>query len=187
MAGEKAHISSFMITINQPLRFTEKNGGLRTAVARQTYDRLQALGDFMLMKKSIIKSMIFKNRTDRKTKQLIELGLDDHIGRIIEISPDREASIELGDRDKRLHLHVQFDVKHRTHIQLNIEYYKKLAAVMLQIPEKAVYVHISGATRWEGYKDYVRKGVNEATADFFDSTANVFSFQQAAETLGGLI
>jgi hypothetical protein len=86
-----------------------------------------------------------------------------------------------------LHAHLQFDITHRTFLKLDITYYKRLAAQFLGIKPESVYVHISAATRWAGYKDYVRKGVNDSAKDFFDGTANVMSFQSAAETIGTLI
>ena len=183
----RPHISSFMITINQPVRFTPANGGVNTTAARQMYDRLVGMCNFMLRKKSIVASMVFENRMNKKTGTILKRERDDHIGLITDISEDRSASIEWGSRDYRLHAHLQFDVTHRTFLKLDISYYKRVAAKFLEIKPESVYVHISAATRWAGYKDYVRKGVNDSTKDFFDATANAFSFQSAAETIGSMI
>jgi hypothetical protein len=173
-------VSMFMITINPGVRF---RNGIDSPEFANLYHKLRALGNLLLTKKSIRSSLVFRDRKDKATGLTVALDRDTHLSKIMEISPDRSAGIEIGDRDKKLHLHIQFEIRHRTFLQLNIPYYNRIAGAVLGMDPKKVYVHVSAATRSEGYKRYVEKGVNELAPHFFDAAANTFSVYSTADSL----
>jgi len=173
----------FMVTINPGVRF---RNGIDSPEFANLYHKLKSLGNLLLTKKSIRSSLIFKDTKDKKTGMMVVLDRDAHLSKILDISEDRSASIEIGDRDKKLHLHLEFQIRHRTWLQLNIQYYTKIAGAVLGMDPKKVYCHVSAATRRDGYKQYVRKGVNELAPHFFDAAANTFAFYSTADTLGSV-
>jgi len=176
-------VSMFMVTINPGVRF---RNGIDSPEFANLYHKLRSLGNLLLTKKSIRSSLIFKDRKDKKTGMMVALDRDGHLNKIMDISEDRSASIEIGDRDKKLHLHLQFEIRHRTFLQLNIPYYTRIAGAVLGMDPKKIYCHVSAATRSEGYKRYVEKGVNELAPHFFDGAANTFAFYSTVDTLGSV-
>lgn len=182
-AESRYSVSMFMITINPGVRFPN---GIDSPEFANLYHKLRALGNMLLTKKSIRSSLTFRDRKDRKTGIIAAMDRDAHLAKIIEISPDRSAGIEIGERDKKLHLHLQFEIKHRTFLQLNIPYYTRIAGMVLGMDPKKVYCHVSAATRSEGYKRYVEKGVNELAPHFFDAAANTYAFYSTADTIGSV-
>lgn len=176
-------VSMFMVTINPGVRFPN---GIDSPEFAALYHKLRALGNMLLTKKSIRSSLVFKDRKDKKTGLITALDRDAHLSKVISISEDRSASLEIGDRDKKLHLHLQFEIKHKTFLQLNIPYYTRIAGMVLGMDPKKVYCHVSAATRSEGYKGYVEQDVNELAPHFFDAAANTFSFYSTADTLGSV-
>jgi hypothetical protein len=169
---QKYHTSLFMVTINPNKRFDNIN----SAEAKQMMAKLDSLGNYLLKKKSIRSSLYFEDRIDKKTGVLTKLDRAAHIDRILEISEDRTGRPEWGSRDKKLHIHIEFAIKHRTYLKLNREYYTKVSEAFLGIPAKSIHVHISGATKNEGYKKYVVKGDKEDAKHFMDGAANSFHF-----------
>lgn len=155
---QRYHTSAFMVTINPNVRFPDPNN----AEAEAMKAKLINLGDFLLTKKSLLSSFVYLNKTDKKTSITTLLSRDAHESKIIEISPDRDGGYEWGERDKKLHMHIQFIVKHRTYIQLNREYYKSISEALLGVPAKSIHVHFNGSPVNEGYAKYVNKGVIKA-------------------------
>jgi len=182
-AESRYSVSMFMITINPGIRF---RNGIDSPEFANLYHKLKSLGNLLLTKKSIRSSLVFRDRKDKKTGMMVALDRDSHLNKIMDISEDRSASIEIGDRDKKLHLHLQFEIRHRTFLQLNIPYYTRIAGAVLGMDPKKIYCHVSAATRSEGYKRYVEKGVNELAPHFFDAAANTFAFYSTADTLGSV-
>lgn len=167
---EKYSTSLFMVTINPNKRFTD----VSSPEAKQMIAKLNVLGNYLLKKKSIRSSLIFFDRKDKKTGITTKLEREAHLAKIVEISDDREGRPEWGGRDKKLHIHIEFAIKHRTFLQLNRDYYSKMAEAFLGVPAKSIHVHVSGATKNEGYKKYVIKG-DENAKHFMDQAANSFT------------
>lgn len=158
---QRYHTSAFMVTINPNVRFPDPN----TPEAEAMKVKLTALGDFLLSRKSLLSSFDYLNKVDKKTNVITLLERPAHEAKIIEISPDRNGGYEWGERDKKLHMHIQFIVKHRTYIQLRQKYYKEISEVFLGIPAKSIHVHFNGSPVNEGYAKYVNKGVIKSAAN----------------------
>lgn len=169
---QKYHTSLFMVTINPNKRFDNPY----SPEAEHMKAKLRGLGNYLLKKKSIRSSLYFEDRIDKKTGVLTKLDRAAHIERILEISENREGRTEWGGRDKKLHIHIEFAIKHRTYLKLDRKYYTEMGEVFLGIPAKSIHVHISGATKNEGYKKYVVKGDKEDAKHFMDGAANSFHF-----------
>lgn len=152
---QRYHTSAFMVTINPNVRFPDPN----TPEANAMKQKLIILGNFLLTRKSLLSSFNYLNKTDKKTGVTTKMERAAHESKIIEISEDRDGGYEWGERDKKLHMHIQFIVKHRTYIQLDRKYYKTIAEEVLHIPAKSIHVHFNGSPVNEGYAKYVNKGV----------------------------
>lgn len=168
----KSSTSMFMITINPNRRFKD----ITTPEAKELFVRLRLLGNMLLKKKSIKSSIMFFDKPDKKTGITTKIDREMHMSKIIEISPDRTGQTEWGSRDFKPHLHIEFSIKHRTFLQLNRDYYVRIAAAICKVPEKSIHVHISGATKQAGYKKYLAVGGAEDAKHFMDDSAQSFSF-----------
>ena len=169
--GKKA-TSGFMITINPNMMFWNGTG---TAEAKQMTAKLTALGDFLLKKKSILAGLTFKDPKPKEGEAQLHLSREEHLSRIISINDeDRDAAVEIGKIQKKIHLHVAFIIEHRTFLHLNREYYLDMAEIFLGIPRSKIHLHFNGSTlNRDGYKKYVRKG-EENKVHFLDNAVSHF-------------
>lgn len=151
----KKSVSLFMVTINPNKMFFN---GAGTAEAKEMTNRLVALGDFLLKKKSILAGLLFKDPKVKEGEPVIHLSREEHLSRIVEISDDRESAVEIGKIQKKIHMHLEFEITHRTFVHLSREYYLEMAEIFLQIPKSKIHLHFSGSSKSLGYKIYVRKG-----------------------------
>jgi len=162
--------SMFLVTINPNIRYNS----LETPEAKAMMLKLKGLANFLLKKKNIIASLKFKDRPAKDGQMQVKLSREQHVERIVSISDDRSAAVEWGSQLKRLHIHLEFIIEHRTFIHLNKDFYERAASIFLKKEPKKIHVNFRGATRAEGYKKYVRKNEDEQAKHFFDASASEF-------------
>jgi len=167
----KKSISMFMVTINPNKRFES----LETPDAKMMIVRLQNLSNFLLKKKNILAGLIFKDRPPKDGEVAPPpSSREHHISRVLNISEDRTGAVEWGARDKKLHMHIEFIIEHRTFLHLSRDYYLDIAETFTGLPKSGIHLNFRGATQAEGYKKYVTKHANEGAKHFFDKSAGQF-------------
>jgi hypothetical protein len=166
----KKSTSMFMVTLNPNIRYDS----LETPRAKEMIQRLEALSNFLLKKKNILASLTFKSRPPKAGELPIVLSREQHLSKIVSISEDRTGAVEWGDKMKRLHVHIEFIIEHRTFIHLNKEFYLEMASVFTGIDKSKIHCNLRGATRAEGYKKYTQKNATDSTPHFFDQSASLF-------------
>jgi hypothetical protein len=166
----KKSTSMFLITINPNKVFHN----LDTPEAKKMIAQLTALGDFILKKRNIKAALTFKDRPAKLGETPIKLDREQHLSKIVSISQDRSAAVEIGSQFKKLHLHIEFIIEHRTFIHLNKPFILDLASIFTGIPKEKIHVNLRGATRAEGYKGYVQKNAAENAPHFLDKSAQTF-------------
>lgn len=155
----KTNVSSFLITINPNKMFKQ---GIDNPEAREMKAKLTALSDFLLKKKTIRSCLIFPDKPPKEGQVVLKLTRDEHIAKIVSISDDRSGAVEIGAKDKKLHMHCEFDITHRTFLQLDRNVILQFAATILNLPAKGIHLHISATSKnYMNYKDYVLKGTKE--------------------------
>lgn len=171
----KTHTSMFMITINPNERFDDIN----SPTAKVMMFKLSKLSDFLLKKKNILASLKFIDRPEKPGGLVVKLPAEIHMSRVLKIGDERSGAVEWGKRDKKLHIHIQFEVTHRTFIQLNKEFYLDMSAIFLGVVKSHIHCNLRGATRMKGWSDYVHKNDHELKEKFFDSSAAHFYKEEA--------
>lgn len=160
----KTNVSSFLITINPNKRFPQ---GIDNDEAKILKAKLAALSDYLLKKKTIRSCLIFPDKPPKEGQVAIKLSREEHISKIVAISDDRSGAVEIGSKDKKLHMHCEFDITHRTFLQLDRNVILQYAATILGLPAKGIHLHISATSKnYMNYKDYVLKGTKEGPPKF---------------------
>lgn len=142
--------SSFLITINP----NKASIDLTTAESQRIAAKLTAFGNWYLQKANLKKSLVFKDRGS------LVLSREEHLAKIVQIDPDRVASIEVGALQHRVHLHITFEVAHTTWVQVDPRWVQKRAAHFLGLDPSSVYVNVKASGR--SLKDYVLKYAEKA-------------------------
>ena len=156
-AERKFHESAFLITINA----NERANNIESPESKLMIARLKALGDYLLKKKNILAGLKFLDKKPKNGELQVTHDREWHLNQIISISKDRSASIEIGSKFSYIHLHLHFEIKHRTYIQLRREFYGGIASRFLGKPEKNIHLHFNGKSVAHGYGDYVNKNASE--------------------------
>lgn len=136
------HHTEMLITINPNKVFiSKKNTGFDDMV-----ERLKMLGDFILKKDNLLRLLKFPDGGTLKSNYDL----------IVEIDPDRIASVEWGAQVHMLHLHCTFYIKHKTKIHMDRDMIKKVAGRILNMDPDKMHINFT-ATGLNSFKDYVKK------------------------------
>lgn len=152
--------STYLLTVNP----------LRTFISRskspgwdEMNQRLEALGDFLL-KKSTIKLLLDFGKEGNRELNGVILEREEHINLIDDFDPERVASVEYGEHNKTLHLHVSFALQHRTFLRINPQRLDLICSRFLGMPKKPdgrYPFHTDIKVSGRDIKAYVRKGFTE--------------------------
>lgn len=143
------HYSSFLITINPNKVFMNSNSQGFEDMA----SKLDELGEFILEESNLKKLLYFESRDG------IDRTRSEHLALIDEIEEDRSGAIELGTKQHKLHLHVTFNIRHRTYLQINKEALVAVSAAILELPEGTFHVNIRASGR--SFQQYANKAVGK--------------------------
>lgn len=136
--------SSFLITINPNKSYYDRSTDSYKAMEK----RLQALGNYLLSKKNLMKFIDFIDKGD------VALPRAEHLGLVEEVGKDRTASVEYNSQ-YRLHLHVYVSFKHRTFMKLNRDRILMAASTVTHIPAKEMHCNLS--VQGAQFRNYVLK------------------------------
>ena len=145
-------VSTFLITINPNKVASDPSSPVYQSLKRGLFQA----SEFVLKKKSI-RSML-------KFVEDPPISREEGLSKIVEIR-DRDAGIEFGVKNRRLHAHLVFVVEHRTKVQINPEWLRKVVPVFFDglVKPTSVHINVRGGNGRNPFVEYAKKnaGVEE--------------------------
>lgn len=139
--------STWLITINPNKSFYKTD----SPEIKNMTARLQALGNYILSKKNLVKFIDFKDKDGN-----IIADRENQIPLIESYNDDRTAVVERNTK-YQVHLHIYVVIKHRTYITMNRQRIGLATERITGIP--ASQMHINFQIDRNGFADYVKKHV----------------------------
>lgn len=115
--------------------------------------KLVKLGDFILKKRILLKLLKFPEREGEPIRTY-----EENVELIETINEDRTAAVEM-KRSGVLHLHIYFEFKHRTFLQLDRDKIELVASKALGIPKERLHINIRSQGT-NSFRSYVLKYAN---------------------------
>lgn len=127
-----------------------------SAVYQDIRTRLFRMSEFLLKKKNILSMLRFVGDPPPTREE----GLAHIVG-----IRDRDAGIEFGTKNRRLHAHLVFIVDHTTKVHVSPEWLRQVVPVFFDgvVKPTSVHVNVRGGNARNAFLEYVKKnaGVEE--------------------------